>query len=168
MKSEVQKFCIAKGWYDTQVKFLESMALLHTEVCEMADAYEEHAMEPFVHEATGGPDGIAVELADVLIRALDDMGRYNLTIERMHYVYTATARVPNMLGELHKRIRDCTEAYRVHGIDPCEDGVGHKLSVVIAAVQRFAIVFNLDLEAAYHEKMAYNFKRMHRHGNKLA
>lgn len=174
MRDEVQSFCIAKGWYETPTRFLESMALLHTEVCEMADAYDEHSLEPFTDPTTGGPDGVAIELADVLIRALDDMGRYNLMIEPMRYVFTNPARVSNLMAELHNRIRDCTEEYRKHGLDAYQprdgghDGVGYRLSIVIAACQRFAIVFQLDLEAAYHEKMAYNLKRAHRHGNKLA
>jgi hypothetical protein len=168
MRDEVQKFCVAKGWYETPTRFLESMALLHTEICELDDAYDEHGLEPFTHEATGGPDGVAIELADTLIRALDDMGRYNLPIEPLHHIFASPARVPNLIRELHNRVRDCTEAYRVHGIDLCDGGVAHKLSIVIAACQRFAIVFQLDLEAAYHEKMAYNLERAHRHGNKLA
>lgn len=168
MRDEVQSFCIAKGWYETPTRFLESMALLHTEVCEMDDAYDQHGIEPFIDPTTGGPDGVAIELADILIRALDDMGRYNLAIEPLHYVFIAPARVPNLIRELHNLVRDCTEAYRVHGLDQCEAGVNWRLSVVIAACQRFAVVFQLDLEAAYHEKMAYNLKRAHRHGNKLA
>jgi hypothetical protein len=174
MKAEVQQFCMAKGWYDTPVKFLESMALLHTEICEVDDAYSEHALEPFTHEGTGGPDGVAIELADILIRALDDMGRYNLVIEPMHYGFIAPPRVPNLIRELHNRVRDCTEEYRKHGLDAYEingggrDGVGYRLSIVIAACQTFAIIFRLDLEAAYREKMDYNLKRAHRHGNKLA
>jgi sugar phosphate isomerase/epimerase len=167
MRDEVQRFCLAKGWYDTPVKFLESMALLHTEIVEMDDAYASHGLEPF-ESACGGPDGVAIELADILIRALDDMGRYNLEITPTDYVFTSPPRVQNLIRELHARVVDCTEAYRVHGIDECEGGVAEKLSIVIAAVRMFAIIFQLNLFAAYREKMDYNFKREHRHGGKLA
>lgn len=171
MADEVRQFCREKGWDDTPVSFPEAMALLHTEVDEMWLAYCTNGLEPFWHE-NGGPDGVAIELADVLIRALDDCGRFGLwpvipifRFSRGHQRNEAAAFSDAVL-DLHGAISLATEVYRVTGMDPVHNGVPDRFSAVFGCVYAIASRFTLDLEKAYTEKMTYNWKRAYRHGNK--
>lgn len=163
MTQEVKTWCKEKGWYDEPVPFLEAVALLHSEVAELDDAWESHGLEPF-DAPSGGPDGAAIELADILIRALDDCGRFGFTARQVP-VRIANARVPSAIRLLHRRCRDITEAYRKHGTGPETEAAVNQL---IGTVQAFAITFGLDLLAAYNEKMTYNWQREYRHGGQLA
>lgn len=92
MTAEVTEWCHDKGWYDTPVSFLEAMALLTTEVSEACEEYREGRDQTAVRGATriwwkpwkrrrGKLNGVGAEFADVLIRLLDDCGRYGYDLE---------------------------------------------------------------------------------------
>jgi NTP pyrophosphatase (non-canonical NTP hydrolase) len=65
-----------KGWgTDPQdVLFAEKIALLHSEVSEVLEAYRKGEMT--------GPHGVARELGDVVARALHLAGIYNIDVEK--------------------------------------------------------------------------------------
>jgi NTP pyrophosphatase (non-canonical NTP hydrolase) len=60
---------------------MELMMLIVTEVAEMAEAYRKDRNTRSAYLAPGGkPEGVASELADVVIRCLDYAGRYGIDI----------------------------------------------------------------------------------------
>ena len=90
MTQEVMEWCHSKGWYDNPVSFLEAMALLHTEVSEAVEAWRkwgtDDATDPTIEpNLIHKPEGIGSEFADVLIRRLDDCGRFGIDLEAEYH-----------------------------------------------------------------------------------
>lgn len=82
------------GWYEHGLNFPEALALIHAEVSEVLEAwrrgreitkisyYSEHALTD--HDTTAvtiKPDGIPIELADIIIRVLGVCGYYKIDID---------------------------------------------------------------------------------------
>lgn len=61
------------GWHDKERSFGDECALIHSEVSEALEAYRKDG-DPASHE-------VQEELADVLIRVLDVVGKYEIDIE---------------------------------------------------------------------------------------
>lgn len=61
-------------------RFGALMALIATEVSEAVEAYRERGLEAW-KTATGKPEGVASELADVLVRIGDVAGLYGIDLE---------------------------------------------------------------------------------------
>lgn len=91
---------VSKGFWDDHVDFGTKCALLHSEVTE---AFEEHrAGRSFDEVYFNGakPEGVAVELADLVIRVADLCGFYGIDLEaviRMKMEYNSTR--PKMHGK---------------------------------------------------------------------
>lgn len=94
MQAEVREINEANGWFDSERSFGDDVALIHTEVSEMYEAYRQwgldDATQAVVNEAveslTGEkpilpkPEGVASEVADVLIRLLDTCERHGFDL----------------------------------------------------------------------------------------
>lgn len=89
-----------KGWWDDDRPFSEIIALIHTEVSE---AFEEYRNGHKYHEIyypigeydvqSKKPEGIPIELADVVIRILDFVGREKIDLDeaiRVKMAYNKT------------------------------------------------------------------------------
>lgn len=59
-----------KGFYDEPPSIDTQLCRIHCEVSEAAEAYRDDQMETTLSEK-GKPEGFAVELADIVIRACD-------------------------------------------------------------------------------------------------
>lgn len=95
MQAEVTANCKDKGWYDEPRTFAEGIALMHSEVSEALEAWRMWKAEDATpHEYPWGsqpdpdygpympkPEGIGSELADVLIRVLDECERQGIDLE---------------------------------------------------------------------------------------
>lgn len=94
MQAEIREINEANGWYDGDRHFGDDVALIHTEVSEMYEAYRQwgldDATQAVVNEAveslTGEkpvppkPEGVASEVADVFIRLLDTCERHGIDL----------------------------------------------------------------------------------------
>ena len=86
--------------------------------------------------------------------------------------------VPELLALIHSEVSEALEAYRIKGKDNLGDiwhssakkpeGFTVELADVLIRIADLCAEFNLDLEQALVEKMAYNKTRPYRHGNKIA
>lgn len=177
MEAEVLQYCRDKGWYDEEVPFEVAMALLHEEAAEAGAAWRKHGLEDRTapeSEAMPGfvpkPEGVGSEFADVLIRALDDSGRYGLNLPAL---------VPSRTGRFGVHEHFLTNINVLHGLiartsmawDSGPDRF-HKpdtsLADVVVFTMQLAGMYGIDLEAEYERKMAYNRTRSYRHGDRRA
>lgn len=165
---DYRRFCrdawqIAKdhGWHETKRPAWELCALVHSEISEALEAFRRD--EPVMWTTgTGKPEGLAVELADALIRCADwahDEGSPGPLGVAERYPGQS---VPVRLGILHWRI-SAVMADRATAWT-------HKPARMLAEVE--AAIHDLGLSDvmtdAVAAKMAYNHTRPYRHGGKRA
>lgn len=75
----IEEININKGWYEDERTVGEEVALLHSEVSELLEAYREQGFEDTIRE-DGKPEGVASECADILIRLLDFTKRKKINL----------------------------------------------------------------------------------------
>ena len=93
MMEEVAEVNRANGWYDSDRRFGEDIALLHSEVSEALEEFRDNRNFPYVENEQGEcvpvynadygdrkPLGMPSELADVLVRLLDTCARWGVDI----------------------------------------------------------------------------------------
>lgn len=165
---------VAKGWHEQKRSFDEVIALFHSEVSEALECYRdpEHELGDIWFSEEGKPEGITIELADLLIRIGDtavDMGipvvshvRWNkaikgpLTIPQQEEARLVS--IPCILAGIHGVLSD---AFR--GRD-----VAKSLGLAIEYAGYLCCGRGWDLEKAVIMKMEYNETRAYCHGGKRA
>ena len=72
---------ISKGWWDKEREIPELIALIHSELSEALEEYRVSENLDIRYE-NNKPEGIVVELADVLIRIFDLSGKYKIDLKK--------------------------------------------------------------------------------------
>jgi NTP pyrophosphatase (non-canonical NTP hydrolase) len=116
----VHEWAVGKGWWEKKDRnFPEQIALMHSELSEALEEFRKWGLDPKVflyddwsesgiaclpvepiYTGRGKPEGIASELADVVIRIMDTCGAYGIDLEgaieaKMAYNHTRPHRHGN-------------------------------------------------------------------------
>lgn len=83
LAKEVYDIAKSKGWHDKPVDFGDCIANIHGEVSEAWEDYRNNKpLNEMHYEADGKPCGIPSELADIIIRVLDNCYMYDIDIDK--------------------------------------------------------------------------------------
>lgn len=180
MEDEVEAYCREKGWYDSDVPFQAALALLHEEAAEAGSVWRKHGLADVTghHDLAvlGGtkdvslakPEGVGSELADIIIRLLDDSRRYGLglpsRVERYPGVFGLSGDFLTEVNTVHDLVSLASMAWQ-SGEDGPVTGYTTQLVRVFCFVQQMAGYYQVNLLDEYTRKMDYNRARPYRHGD---
>ena len=193
-----------KGWWDQERTFGDLIALIHSELSEALEAYRERGLETWstlrMDEGAGPitlssisdldtlkarlgeaalekPEGVASELADVVIRVADLAEFYGANVDPA----TAVRDRPSLEANINLAAKlsfghwismlhwfTATAFEECAWFAPSERTFEwvESLGELIYGVQAMAAHYNIDLDVAIAAKMAYNRTRPYRHGGK--
>ena len=152
---------VAHGFHEpgSEPTFGEYCALIHEEISEAFSAWRNNEPDEYVKD--GKPEGVWVELADVVIRCADAMAawKYNFDIPKIGIKIQFY-----LFGEFVAFLHSEVAIMWINGDDEI---VGLQLCKIIVAVYLFAAHYNIDLDAIIDRKCAYNATRPYRHGKRM-
>jgi hypothetical protein len=177
------------GWWDGPERpFEDQVNNFHAEITEAWEEYRTHGMNPekyiYVGEK-GKPEGIAVELADLLIRLADTTGRYKApvteefrfpdkntkpTLQNIDQFGLPHLRVGKIdtfsmfVANLQKAVAEIEEPENGDELCPFT----YVVSFIFALTCSYCVDKSIPLIPAILAKMEYNETRPYRHGNKHA
>lgn len=196
MGISVFKCNVNNGWFEEDRDWGDDIALLHSEVAEMFEAYRDHGFKDVTrlvdvpcpdpqcgdstwdHECQlgvkpGKPEGFASECADVLIRALDTDKRHRLGfgfvagVEPEDMTLADVKRHPDFNPELSVG----RHIARLHRLIARLDTDGMNGTGTLGHVLGYLLAWtdhlHINLQDEYQCKLAYNLTRGYRHGGKL-
>lgn len=82
LAKEIHDNAVSHGWWEEERNLLEIVALCHSELSEAVEEYRAGRPMVWANE-DGKPEGIAVEMADCLIRILDWFGHEGLDVDEI-------------------------------------------------------------------------------------
>ncbi len=181
LQREAHAIAKEHGWWDKPRSFGDLIALVHSELSEALEAYREHGLESFglypyidtpFNEPSPKPEGVASELADVVIRVADMAEYEGYSLDPIDDPISDWDALELCLRELESfgdwiaRLHWITaEATSYKGV-ASEHLVINALASLIVGVQDMAAHYGIDLDAAIEAKMEYNRGRSYRHGGK--
>ena len=186
LQKEAHAIAKEQGWWIEERTFGDCIALEHGELSEVLEAYRWGGLNTWESYPDGKryqwvpgpydpnakwqlvtpakPEGIASELADVVIRVADMAERYGVrlkTIDSDDLMPPPLATFGDWITYAHHWV-DCVAENHRAGYLTWKDS----MSSVVCVVQRMAAHYGIDLDAAIEAKMEYSKTRLYRHGGK--
>ena len=204
LQTEAHAIAVVKGWYDRddEVSFGDRIASIHSELSEALEAYRAQGLETWHTTTTEDgwtyrlqctvtshvennfslpanwtikPEGVASELADVVIRVAEMAEHYGVWVDAaFQRASVGGCAIPQSetFGEWVTYVhywasKAASEYWQARAEDEEDipywaDAIGQ----VIRGVVYMAAHYGLDLDAAIEAKMEYNRTRPYRHGGK--
>ncbi len=161
LQKQVHLTALNKGWWEADRNVGEMLALVHSEISEAFECWDHDRMTIEIKD--GKPEGFPVEIADVVIRAIDIAESRGVVFKELpSYVAAYSPRIPIVLNRCHKYTSDAVEAWRMKG--QCDsvffEALQHLLNECVVACGRAELVKAIELKTAFNETRPY------RHGGK--
>jgi hypothetical protein len=184
MFGEIRYNNVKLGWQPHDLELGEVMALLHTEVAEMTDAYRRWGFSDATRyttlELNGSvvgvdnpkPEGVGSEMADVLIRLLDNVDMLPIGFEYLnsgHGRFGYSTRFGTVCNTLHTLIAKLSMALDSYEECPLPGElplIGRCFRDVYQYLTQAAEHFGIDIRFEYERKLEFNKTRAYRHGGK--
>jgi hypothetical protein len=185
MFDEIRKNNVKLGWQPHELELGEVLALLHTEVAEMTDAYRRWGFDDGTEYSTlcdcgldivvinPKPEGVGSEMADVLIRLVDNMDMLPVGFEYLNSGagrFGFSDRFGTACNTLHTLIAKLSMAMDSYESCPLPEElpfIGRCLRDVYQYLVQMADHYGVNLYYEYERKLVYNRTRAYRHGGKL-
>lgn len=198
--AEVHQNAVEHGWWDEERSFGEIIALCHSELSEALEEYrakrpmvwhkcmtsegDTPCMESGCGDWNNGvcelaciapkPEGIAVELADCIIRILDWYGKEGLDTDALILEARTTIMCDVPCRVYDASIGDCIArwhlllslAYSCWCRASGTRAAALRMARCVAEIKEWAYKEGVDLESILHMKHEYNKGRPYRHGGK--
>lgn len=153
---------VAHGFWEpgSEPTFGEYCALIHEEISEAFSAWRNN--EPDEYVVDGKPEGVWVELADVVIRCADAMAAWGCSFDIPDVrVDLRSSSFGTFTTMLHSYV---SEMWYYDGAGDADRG---QLCIIVMMVYEFAENNNIDLDAIIDRKCAYNATRPYKHGKRM-
>jgi NTP pyrophosphatase (non-canonical NTP hydrolase) len=163
---------VAHGFWEpgSEPTFGEYCALIHEEISEAFSAWRNN--EPDEYVVDGKPEGVWVELADVVIRCADLLGVLKQDVEPWtDSIYPKVVDYMRALDEekfaeyismLHNFVTNAHESASNNLLN-----VYIRIEYIITCIYAMANARNIDLDAIIERKCAYNATRPYKHGKRM-
>ena len=184
LAAAVHENAVAHGWWEKERSFPEIIALIHSELSEALEEFRngkplfyynidecdglpcspilegKHICENVNCTKGRKPEGVAVELADCIIRILDYCGRHKLDIEEALSIRRAgndTYSLPELVAACHYAISKAyiPQSDCIYGFAEC-----------ISLIKFWCVENDIDIDYVIRLKHEYNKSRPYRHGGK--
>jgi hypothetical protein len=166
IRDDVYRCALEHGWWETERSFGELLALIHSEITEAIQHVNNGRRVHEVYTYEGKTEGVVVDLADVVIRALDIAGYYKFDLSLYDEIEEATGTdIHKDLLDLHSSVSNVLELARIHGQET--NIVERSLAGLVKHTIKIADEWHLDLYNAVKNKAAYNWTRPYKHGKKF-
>ena len=165
IQKDVHETAKSKGWWDTERNDGEAIALMHSELSEAFDGWDES--DDKVPEF----NGMEAELADCVIRIMDmaEARGWNVANELTNpELYDETADVisiDRMLLHMHLGLSNALEAMRKPKKDEKQE-IAAGLAYCVSAAMNVVCDFSYDVVSALCAKVEMNKTRERMHGGK--